>query len=140
MFNNGNFHRRVPNLSGGSGPSDSDSLEFSIDYASSVSGQKMIARTADGYELADYSELDQSQMVIGMTLHGLPSAGSVKILAEGYYEDSSMSWTLGPLFLGSSGDLVQTAPSSGFIMQVGKAIEPTKIYIHLMPAYILAGS
>lgn len=134
-----NFHTRLPPKKSNPTPPVGDSAQvvFPISFGGPVSGQKLIARTPSGYEYADYTTIDHTKVVIGMTREG-SSTGDVNILAEGFYEDPSMSLTVGPLWLDSSGNFTSTAPTTGFLMQVGKVIEPTKLYIHLLPGIVRA--
>lgn len=133
-----NFHTRQPGVSSPSPPASPPSkILFPIDFGEPVSGQKLIARTPAGYELANKDTMDHTKVVIGMTNTG-SGTGAVSILAEGLYEDASMSLAIGPVWLDVGGNFTSSPPTSGFLMQVGKVVEPAKLYIHLLPAIVLA--
>ncbi len=136
-YSNRNYHTPSKSLGGGNG--DSSSTTFLIDLPFLASGQRMLAYDSvlDAVVYADHSELQHAQHVLGFTKTAGDTA--VPVITEGYYEDPTMSWDpLLPLWLGTTGFLVQVRPTTGFIMQVGRVLAPTKIIIQIQPAVILS--
>ena len=133
----GNYHRSMPVSVGGGNSSGQVVTAVVLPFV--ASGQRMIAWEFTGldWELvyADASNPAHAQSVIGFTL----TAGSdVQLLVSGIYVDGTMSWdpTL-PLWLGASGALTQTVPTSGLLMQVGRVLAPNKIQIDIEPTIVL---
>lgn len=131
-YANRNYHMPTGLGSGGAGLATA----FPVDLDFLASGQRMLANTVAGIVYADHTELDHAQTVLGFT----KTAGTtVQVISEGLYKDPTMAWDPSlPLWLSTLGQLTQIRPTSGFIMQVGRAISPTEIIIQIQPAVILA--
>lgn len=69
---------------------------------------------------------------IGLSINAASIGSDVNIITTGYVVESSWSWIPGePLFLSTDGQISQTPPTSGILLQVGKSISATSIYINL---------
>jgi len=77
--------------------------------------------------------LDESTvyLVIGVAISGAPMGGSLNIQRSGEITDSGWNWTPGLVWLGSNGTLTQTPPISGFRVNVGVAVSPTRLWLNL---------
>lgn len=115
-------------------------LEFTADSDFLMSGQRIVANSASGLVYADNSLLETVQLVLGMT----KTAGQVDIpiIGVGEYIDSTMNWDPElPLWLGVSGQITQirpVKPAALYLLEVGKVIAPTVIYINIKQPVILA--
>lgn len=90
------------------------------------------AVTTDGAGNAVYASnatLADAQLV-GITLGAASSGQSVGVKTFGTMSDASWNWTKGAVYLGTNGQLTQTAPSGGaVIVQVGRALTPTQLFV-----------
>lgn len=110
-----------------------------------TSGSALSALRAVRYDntgrlvVADNSEVAMPEAVMGMTITSAGSAGvSVQVLTEGEYAEATWTWTInGPIFMGSSGVLTQTSPTTGYTKILAVAVTATKIYWHKQSAFVL---
>lgn len=91
---------------------------------------------------ADKDNNSHGTKVIGITLQEAAGAGEfIDIRNYGQVEDPSWSWALDqPIYLGDDGQPTQTPPTSGFRLQLGFPITPTRIFIDINdPTYLNGG-
>lgn len=77
---------------------------------------------------------------IGITTGAAAQGTSVAVTRIGEVDDPSFAFTVGAVFLGLAGALTQAVPTSGLRLQIGFAIAPTRLLVHLRPPTILAGA
>ncbi len=78
----------------------------------------------------DPSSLESITSSLGISLQSATNGNSVDIKTNGVVNENSWSWTPDlPVFVGSGGQLTQTAPSSGYLRRVGVALSATSIAI-----------
>lgn len=70
--------------------------------------------------------------VIGVTYTSANAGSQVIVITSGLFTDAGWSWTKGPVFLGSNGQLTQTPPTGGAILvHVGRALTATQVLIDI---------
>lgn len=70
--------------------------------------------------------------VIGIALNSAPIGGNVDILTRGRFSNESWSFMPDkPLLLGTNGQIIQTPPSDGFLLYVGRALDPITIFLEV---------
>ena len=89
-------------------------------------------------QIASCADVAQAGYAIGVTMGAADLGADVPVMVIGEMIEPSWSFTLGPVFLGLNGALVQAPPTTGFVLQVGTAIEPTRLIVALDEPYILA--
>lgn len=106
--------------------------ELSLVAAVNISALRAI--TTDGSGQAVYASndtLDNAQ-VIGITTVAATAGNNVTIKTSGVITDASWNWTKGAVYLGTNGQLTQTAPTGGaIIVHVGKALTATKLQVDI---------
>lgn len=110
----------------------------SVIAAVPISGHRAVATNSNGqFIYADKDTPAHAQCTIGIT-QGAANAGDMATaIALGPIIEPTWNWTpQGLIFLGSNGVLTQTAPTTGFVLILGKAITPTQIFVHVYPAFI----
>lgn len=116
-----------------------ENTQFEYISTGAISAPRVVYAGASGPELADKDTLTQQDKLIGITITSAAASGeTVKVVTEGKIEDPSFSFTVGPIYLGSSGVITQTRPSSGLLVQLGVAISATQLHIRIEPAIKLA--
>ncbi len=99
---------------------------------SAIGGHKVvIASGVSGAQLADKDTPAHMHLVLGVTQGAASSGSPVDIQTVGEMIEPSWSWSAGPVFLGSNGNLTQTPPASGFQLLIGTAIAPTVLMIKI---------
>ncbi|MEO5341106.1 MAG: hypothetical protein H7837_11430 [Magnetococcus sp. MYC-9] len=108
-----------------------------------VGGERFVALTDDGTIVhADASNMDHALRLCGLTMHSGTAGEPVQVRRLGLVEYQGWSWDPGrpAIFLGSNGLLTQTMPTSGFSCVVGHCESPTKLFIQIQPAVVLASA
>ena len=67
--------------------------------------------------------------IAGVTTGAASEDATVTIMANGEMTEGSWSWSPGPVWLGTSGTLTQTPPSSGSVVRVGTALGATTLFV-----------
>lgn len=76
---------------------------------------------------------------IGIALTAASDGGELKVRTYGEVTDGSWSWTpYANVFLGAGGVLTQTAPTSGYMLAVGRAVASNRLLIRIQPPINLA--
>ena len=66
---------------------------------------------------------------IGLTIGAASSGADATIQTTGELTEPSWAFTPGPVYLASAGQLTQTPPASGTVVQIGIASTPTRMAI-----------
>lgn len=103
-----------------------------------VSGQRIVRyATATTVAHASSAVPADAEFVFGLSLNAAAPGADVTVLASGIATFGGWAWTPGPIFLGIDGLMTQTAPSSGFELQVATAITATEILVRIEePLYL----
>lgn len=104
--------------------------------AISISGHRAIAADADGQAIyADQAD-ETALAVLGLSTQAATTGDPLIVVAQG-----PLDWPAGgltpdaPLFLGASGTLTHTAPTSGWVRQIAQAVDTDRLIISIGPAY-----
>jgi hypothetical protein len=119
---------KTTGIAGPPGASGSGTL-FSRFAATDLGGHRAVRIGADN--LAYYADqaLLANASVVGITDSAVSSGGAVTIRSEGEVSEPSWAWEPGAIYLGSNGQLTQTAPTTGVLVEVGVAAGPTKMCV-----------
>lgn len=80
-----------------------------------------------------------ARVPLGIAITATQAGGEVTIVDRGELTDQSWNWTPGLyVLLGANGQLVQSAPSSGFVVAIGVALTAKTIAIRINAAITLA--
>lgn len=86
---------------------------------------------------ADHVDEANADKVLGITTQAAEQGGVIRVKRQGLLVESTWSWNPGPVFLGSNGLLTQASPVTGFILQVGVAMNATTLDIRpTFPIYL----
>lgn len=98
-----------------------------------LSANKMVVHNDVGKMIyADKDTLSHIFKVYGLTTSSAVVDGNVSIITSGDYSNNTWSWDLTkPIFLSNSGELTQTAPTTGFSIIVGYPVTTTKMFIDI---------
>ena len=113
--------------SGGLVPISSD---ISLVAAANISALRAV--TTDGSGQAVYASNDTlaNAQVVGITTTSATTGGTVRVVMNGTITDSFWAWTKGTVYLGTNGNLTQTAPTGGaIVVHVGRALTATTLQI-----------
>lgn len=103
-----------------------------------ISAMKLVySDDINSVKLADKAVYEKSK-VLGITKNSATLGNAASIITYGPLSDASFTWTSGtPIYLGSSGALTSTPPSSGHLVFVGHSMGIGKIFIRVNEPIIL---
>jgi len=117
-------------LPGPAGPAGAGTAEITILAGATLSGHRAVKELSDGTVVyASKDTLGDRHAPIWLTLGAAASGTPVTVQTYGEVTEPSWAWTSGqPIWLGANGLLTQVIPSTGFVLQVASALEPTVLY------------
>jgi len=77
------------------------------------------------------SDLATVYQILGVAYTGGSVGGEIQVRRFGRLYDPSFSFTLGPVWLDSSGSITQTPPVSGYIVLIGSAVSSAELEINV---------
>jgi hypothetical protein len=106
--------------------------DLSLNAGEALSALRAVTSDANGDAVYASNDTLANAQVIGITETAASSAASVAIRTSGLMTDPSWSWSKGTIYLGTNGQLTQTAPSGGaFVVHVARALTATTIQIDI---------
>lgn len=112
---------------------------LNLTTTTSIGQYRAVAVVSGVVQYADNSLLGHLDMVVGVAAVGASAGGIVSIQNGGTLVNVGWSFdTTKPVFLGNSGMLTQTPPSTGFVQVIGVPISATQLLIQLQPPILLA--
>jgi len=118
--------------------SGSDNIHQAV-AAVELGGHRVVVLDAAGEAIyADRSILSHRDKVLGVTTGAASAGADATIRTYGELTEPSWSWTLDePVFLGLTGLLTQTVPTSGFVLRIGFPTAATSLFIDIDDAITL---
>jgi hypothetical protein len=115
---------------------ESDTAMYRV-AATNLSAFKVVYDVGDGsVNYASFDVTAHASNVLGVTLHAANAASNVVVIRQGQIIDPTLGLPVGTLFLGSNGAIVSSPPSTGMLVQVGKASTSGIAVIDVQPAII----
>jgi hypothetical protein len=106
--------------------------DVSLTTGAFLSALRAVTSDANGDAVYASNDTLANAQVIGITETAASSGASVAIRTSGLMTDPSWSWSKGTIYLGTNGQLTQTAPSGGaFVVHVARALTATTIQIDI---------
>lgn len=122
------------------GAAGSDERYVSRIAGHDISGHMALRLDSDGeFIYCDSSNVAHANTLIGVSTGAATTGASCQAQRFGLLTEPTWTWTPGnSVFVGTAGVLTQTAPTSGFVCEVGYAVSATILYIDPKPSFILA--
>lgn len=114
--------------------------DFPLVAETALSGQRVVSLQANGkINYTNPAVEDSVTGIVGVTTGAIADGAVGSVRAFGFLEEATWNWTAGDrVFVGASGILTQTPVISGFLLEIGRAMQPTKIFIDIKPPILLA--
>ena len=109
-------------------PAAASALLFPATAGEAVSGNRAARFEAGSVYHADQS-LASATLTVGVTTGAAALGAGVTVQTEGVMVEPSWAWATGPVWLGLTGLLTQTIPTTGVLVRIGTAISATKLRI-----------
>ncbi len=111
---------------------------LTVASGATISSLRCCYSTSGGAAVLTSSDVAHAGSFAGISLNAAEAEAAIVLLVSGIMEDASWSWTPGAsLFIGSTGALTATAPSTGFSQQIATAITATKIVVNAQTPIII---
>jgi hypothetical protein len=140
-----------PNISVGNTPSPTIEIEYpqvTLDIQSgglvplnvdvslvagvNLSALRAVTTDANGNAVLASNATLSDAVVVGITETAATAGNAVSVRTAGIVTDAFWSWTKGPVYLGTNGQLTQTAPTGGaIVVHVGRALTTTTLQIDI---------
>lgn len=109
-----------------------------ITSTENISTHRIVACINNRLELASKDNADHAYSIVGMSISSGSDGSVIFVQSGGVITDESWFWTENlPLWLNVNGEMIQTAPTSGFLIQVGIPIATNKVLIEIQEAILL---
>lgn len=95
-----------------------------------LGGHRAVVVQNDEAFYADATTLPHAGQVVGVTTHAASSGQSIEVQYAGEMEEPSWAFSPGAVYIGPTGTLAQTRPTTGWVMNIGIATAPTKLSIN----------
>jgi len=106
------------------------SQDLQLTAGANLSALRAVTTNSSGQAIYASTDTLGNAQVVGITLGAANSGEQVGIKTFGTMTDAGWNWTKGAVYLGTNGQLTQTAPSGGAIsVQVGRALTPTQLFV-----------
>jgi hypothetical protein len=106
--------------------------DVSLTAGANLSALRAVTSDANGDAVYASNDTLANAQVIGITETAASSGAAVAIRTSGLMSDANWAWTKGTIYLGTNGQLTQTAPSGGaFVVHVARALTATTIQIDI---------
>lgn len=97
-----------------------------------LSGHRVLVKNSSGQMVeADKNTPAHMHRVAGVGINSASAGSTVQVQSFGELVEPSWNWVEGPVYLGNTGQLTQTVPTSGFLILIGTATAPTVLRIQL---------
>ncbi|MEE8629068.1 hypothetical protein [Methylobacterium ajmalii] len=132
----------VPGEQGPEGPPGRDGaagVGFRLPVGPAALGGHWVVRgSPSGVVFASSDAVADAAQVLGVTAAAAVAGAPADIIRSGVMTETTWTWQPGPLYLGLNGLMTQTAPSTGFVLQVATAISATTVVVEIDEPFILA--
>ena len=106
------------------------SQDLTLTAGESLSALRAVTTNSSGQAVYASNVTLADAQVVGITLGAASSTEQVGVKTFGPMSDANWNWTKGAVYLGTNGQLTQTAPSGGaVIVQVGRALTATQLFV-----------
>lgn len=103
-----------------------------------LSGHRLVVPApGDTVVYADHGNPSDLGRPVWLTTAAAVQGSSAILAAYGLVTESSWAWSLGPIYVGANGLMVQTPPATGYSRQIGTAVDTDTIWLDPQPGIAL---
>lgn len=104
---------------------------LTLNSGETLGGNRIVVSKDGDAFYSDPSVLVDGGKVVGITTTATNLDDPCLVQTSGIMTEGTWTWNEGPVYNGSNGVLTQTAPISGFVLQIGIAVSATSILINI---------
>ena len=103
-----------------------------LQAADTIHGRRAVCADSGQCYHPDLSVPVDALRIVGVTTQAGTTGTDVIVQVSGRMTNATWAWVAGPVYSDDEGVLTQTAPATGWIVQVGRAIDATTIEIDVL--------
>lgn len=116
-----------------------DNSVFSGIASEDLGGHRIVVAIGSQIAYADNTIAAHSSIVTGISTQAVLSGATLNVTISGEVSEGSWNWSLDkPIFLTANGLMTQTAPNTGFLLQVGYPTTITSMIVDIKTAIVLS--
>lgn len=116
-----------------------DNSVFTGTAAVDLGGHRIVVSIGSQIDYADNTNPTHASIVTGITTQAVLAGNPVEVTISGEVSEGSWNWTLNqPIFLTANGLMTQTAPPTGFLLQVGYPTSATSMVVDIKMPIVLS--
>lgn len=120
-------------------PGPSGAATLACTAGANLSGDRIVTYDSSGKVVYASCDAVSALTVLGITLAAAAADDSVSVQSYGQISEPSWSWIpLEPVYLSTNGTITQTAPTSGYCVRLGWAVDAHTLMLAIEPALKLA--
>lgn len=129
-------------LIGGTGPAGppgpAGGSMLDLPASGTIGGHKAVCNSNGSAVYADHTDSSTAHTLVGISYNAAADGDTVSIVTGGPVIEPTWSWTpQQPLYVGTGGNLTQTAPTSGYIRRIGFAQTSTTVFVQIFQPLFL---
>ena len=112
-------------------PGETEGATFLVPAGETIHGHRVVR--ADGGALfhPEPGTAAHADQVVGIALQSGDAPAPLLVRAHGQITEASWSWAPGVIWCGADGQLTQSPPASGWLLQVARVVSPTTITVDI---------
>jgi hypothetical protein len=127
------------NLAGLQGPPGTSGGETFIAPCGEIVAVNRVVKVVNGLVYLAQPTLANAKLAIGVSMNNVGQIGDlITVRTDGKWLDSGWAWSPGSIYWGAGGILTQVVPTSGPVLEVGRAISATEVIFDLQLIAMLA--
>ncbi len=112
-------------------PGETEGATFLVPAGATIHGHRVVRAEGGSLYHPDPATAAHADQVIGIALQAGSAPAPVLVRAHGQITEASWSWAEGPIWCGADGQLTQTPPPTGWLLQVARVVSPTTITVDI---------
>ena len=120
-------------VSGGDGSVAPNEEVKAFVAGATIGGHRIVIIQDNGtVNYADNSDLTHKTRIIGITTGAVAQEAIGHVRTYGVLVEPTWNWTMGiPIWLSTNGQLTQTPPTTGFLLEIGYPLSATSIFVRI---------
>jgi hypothetical protein len=119
----------LPGPRGQPGPSGGSAVQRQA--GETISALRLVYELDGVVRYLDHEDAEHINLALGLSLASGDAGTEVDVQLSGSVDESTWSWSPGPVWLGAQGFLTQLPPDDGFLLYVGTAVSPTRLILNI---------
>lgn len=126
-------------IQSGGGGGSADVVQTTKNAGTAIGGHRAVKVVAGLLQYASKDDNPSAESVYGITINAGNIGDPIDVVLSGEIQEASWSWTQNlPIYLSTSGQLTQTAPTTGAVVELGIAVTSDTMLVRIQKTMFLA--